>query len=266
MAEQHPELQVRFVVQDEMRGQSHAIYLAKEYLNGPMLMVFADTLIETDLSFLANESADAVAWVKPVIDPRRFGVAEIGKGDWVTRLIEKPKDMNNNLAVVGFYFFKQSEDLLSAIESQFEQDNHLKGEFYLADAVNIMIERGTRMRTERVDVWLDAGTTEAVLETNRYLLTHGHATQLTDPGDNTIIHPVFVHPDASVETSVIGPYTSIGAGCTVKNCIVRDSILEDHASAEDIILDRSLIGQNARVSHNAISMNIGDNSEVQLKR
>ncbi len=265
MSEHHPKTRVRFVVQNEMRGQSHAIYLAKEYLNGPMLMVFADTLIESNLSFLANESADAVVWVKPVIDPRRFGVTEIGKDNWVTRLIEKPKEMNNNLAVVGFYYFKQSEDLISAIEAQFEEDHNLKGEFYLADAVNIMIERGTRMRTERVNVWLDAGTPEAVLETNRYLLNHGYATKSTNHGDNTIIDPVFVHPDANIETSVIGPYASIGAGCTVKNSIVQDTILEDNAHAENIILNGSLIGQNARVRNSAISLNIGDDSDLQLK-
>lgn len=46
----HPEMDVKFVEQPQMRGQSHAIHLAKEHLSGPMLMVFADTLIETDLS------------------------------------------------------------------------------------------------------------------------------------------------------------------------------------------------------------------------
>ncbi len=38
-----------------------------------MLMVFADTLIETDLYFLADEAAEAVAWVKPV--PTRAALA-----------------------------------------------------------------------------------------------------------------------------------------------------------------------------------------------
>jgi len=264
MAEHHPNARVRFIVQEEMRGQSHAIYLAKEYLNGPMLMVFADTLIESDLSFLDDESADAVVWVKPVPDPRRFGVTKIGRDGWVTRLIEKPRDLHNNLAVVGFYYFKQSEDLISAIEAQIEDDHQLKGEFYLADAVNIMIERGTQMRTERVNIWLDAGTPEAVLETNRYLLNNGSATEPADHGNNTIIHPVFVHPDANIESSVIGPYASIGAGCTVKNSIIQDTILEDNAHAENIILKCSLIGQNTKVSHSASSLNIGDNSELQL--
>ena len=130
MDKHYPQLKVKYVVQAEMRGQSHAIYLAKEHLKGPMLMVFADTLIETDLSKLGQDEIDAIAWVKPVPDPRRFGVTEIGADGQVTRLIEKPKEMHNNLAVVGFYYFKHSEDLIAAIESQMEQDMQLKGEFF----------------------------------------------------------------------------------------------------------------------------------------
>ena len=60
MNKHYPHLKVRYVVQSEMRGQSHAIYLAKEYLSGPMLMVFADTLIETDLSSLKQDEIDAI--------------------------------------------------------------------------------------------------------------------------------------------------------------------------------------------------------------
>ncbi|MBL7164631.1 MAG: nucleotidyltransferase [Anaerolineales bacterium] len=266
MDEYHPEFKVRYVLQDEMRGQSHAIYLAKEYLGEPMLMVFADTLIETDLSFLADEEADMVAWVKPVPDPRRFGVTEVGEDGWVMRLIEKPKDVSNNLAVVGFYYFKDSATLLEAIEEQMEQGRQLKGEFYLADAINIMLEDGAKMRTERVQIWLDAGTVEAVLDTNRYLLKHGHdnTTDVGREGNITVIPPVFVHPTAIVEASVIGPYASIGADCTVKNSVIRDTILEKGAQVNEIILEGSLIGENALVDGGAESLNVGDNSEIKI--
>ncbi len=132
----------RYVEQSEMLGQSHAIWLAREGLAGPMLMVFVDTLIETDLSGLPDENAEAVAWVKAVPDPRRFGVAEVNDDGWVTRLIEKPQDVSNNLAVVGFYYFREAGDLLAAIERQMDQDKQLGGEYYLADAINIMLQDG----------------------------------------------------------------------------------------------------------------------------
>jgi glucose-1-phosphate thymidylyltransferase len=246
MQKEYPELQVRYVLQEEMCGQSHAIYLTRDYLSGPMLMVFADTLIETDLSELGKGDVDAMAWVKPVPDPRRFGVAEIGADGWVTRLIEKPKEMHNNLAVVGFYYFK--------------------GEFFLADAVNIMLERGVRMRTQRVNVWLDAGTPETVLETNQYLLENGHANTTSAekcPGI-TVIHPVFIHPNADVQASVIGPYATIGAHCHVRNSVIRNSILEEEAQVTDVVLNESLIGQCAQVKGSPNRLNVGDSSEIRF--
>jgi len=266
ITEHYPDLKASYVVQENPRGQSHAIYLARKFLSGPMLMVFADTLIETNLSFLENEQADAVAWVKPVPDPRRFGVAVLGNDGWVTHLIEKPETMDNNLVVVGFYYFRRAEDLLSAIEEQMERDIKLKGEYFLADAVNIMLERGLKMRTEIVDVWLDAGTSKALLETNRYLLDHSHNSDDRDAQLDSVvtIPPVFIHPTAKVVNSVIGPHVSIGERCQVESSILRDTILEEEAQVTDVILEGSLIGRRAQISRRAGVINAGDQTVVVL--
>jgi len=266
MKENYPHVKAHFVTQEDPRGQSHAIYLARQYLHGPMLMVFADTLLETDLSFLANETADAVTWVKPVSDPRRFGVAVVGADGWVTQLIEKPQDTSNNLAVVGFYYFKSAEALISAIEEQMRRDIQLKGEYYLADAVNIMLERGLKMRVEKVDVWLDAGTVEAMLETNHYLLEHNRDNSIlaAQRSGIVVIPPVFVHPSAKIENAVIGPHASIGAECCVMGSIVRNSILEDGAHVTDVILENSLIGRQAQIQRRAMVVNAGDLTVLTL--
>jgi glucose-1-phosphate thymidylyltransferase len=266
MKEYYPQVKARFVTQEDPRGQSHAIYLARQYLHGPMLMVFADTLLDTDLSFLAHETAEAVAWVKPVPDPRRFGVAVVDADGWVTQLIEKPEDVSNNLAVVGFYYFKSSEALISAIEEQMRRDIQLKGEYFLADAVNIMLERGLKMRVEKVDVWLDAGTVEAMLETNHYLLEHDrdNSALAAQRSGVVVIPPVFVHPSAKIENAVIGPHASIGAECSVLGSIVRNSILEDGAHVTDVILENSLIGRQAQIQRRAMVVNAGDQTVLTL--
>lgn len=262
----YPHLKAQYVIQEDPRGQSHAIALAREHLHGPMLMVFADTLIETDLSFLADEQAEAVAWVKPVPDPRRFGVAVVDEEGCVTRLIEKPTEMDNNLVVVGFYYFQRAEDLLSAIDEQMKREMKLKGEFFLADAINIMLERGLKMRTEKVDIWLDAGTSDALLETNRYLLNNGrnNTKQAVQAANLVVIPPVFIHPTADVDNSVIGPHVSVGAGCRVESSILRDTILEDEAQVKDVILEGSLIGRRAQISRRAGLINAGDQTVVKL--
>jgi glucose-1-phosphate thymidylyltransferase len=263
----YPEIPAHFVVQDNPAGQSHAIYLAREFLQeGPMLMIFADTLMEADLSFLNHEKADAVAWVKPVPDPRRFGVAEVGADGWVTRLIEKPQDMNNNLAVIGCYYFKHAADLISAIEEQMRRNLQIKGEFFLADAINILIERGAKMRVQEVDVWLDAGTSEALLESNHYLLDHGRANYSTPQilDDVVLIPPVFIHPEAEIHHSVIGPYVSIGCGCKIETTIMRNSILEEGAKVNDLVIEDSLVGRKTEIIGRPRIINAGDNTDLTL--
>ncbi|MBS1249710.1 MAG: Bifunctional protein GlmU [Chloroflexi bacterium] len=267
MAKEHPEFKVHYIVQEEMRGQSHALYLAREHLTGPMLMVFADTLIETDLSFLTDEELDIVAWVKAVPDPRRFGVAEVNEDGQVTRLIEKPKSMDNNLAVVGFYYFKEGKLLVEAIEEQIRRDIQLKSEYFLADAINIMLEdEETKMGTEKVDVWLDAGTPEAVLETNRYLLEHGHenSSQVAERSSVRVTPPIYVHPQAEVKDSMLGPHVAIGAGCRVQGCVIQNTVIEEDSQVANLILQDTLIGQNAQVTGQAVTVNLGDNTKVEI--
>lgn len=264
--EHYPHMQAHFVLQEDPRGQSHAVYLAREYLQGPLLIVFADTLIETDLSFLAQEEADAVVWVKQVDDPRRFGVVDLDDRGRVRRLVEKPADMKLDQAVVGFYYFRRGEDLIAAIEEQMDRDIRLKGEFFLADAINIMLENGLDMRAEKVDVWLDAGTPEALLETNRYLLERGRSNgqQITARDDVVIVPPVYIHPTAQISKSIIGPFVSLGAGCHVNSSILRDSILEDDAQVTDVILQNSLVGRRAHIQRRAGVINAGDQTVVIL--
>ncbi|HSB65478.1 MAG TPA: sugar phosphate nucleotidyltransferase [Anaerolineales bacterium] len=260
----HPELKIHYVEQTEMRGQSHAIYLAKEYLDGPMVMIYGDTLIRTDFSFLPTETSGAVTWVKAVSDPRRFGVASLGRDGWVTHLVEKPQDMDNNLVLVGCYYFQDSAALLTAIEEQMRRNIALKNEFFLADAVNIMLEHDLKMRVQRVDIWLDAGTPEDVISTNRYLLDHGHDNSVEASAKHTsvILPPVFIHPNATVENSVIGPYTSIGDHCIIQSSIIRDSIVDDGSQVENEILEHSLIGREVRIKGHPGVMNIGDHAEL----
>jgi len=167
---------------------------------------------------------------------------------------------------VGFYYFRHAEDLIASIETQIADNLQLKGEFFLADAVNILLQGGAKMGTQRVDIWLDAGTPEAVLETNHYLLDHGkgNGKELTSGNGVTLIPPVFIHPEAEVKTSVIGPYTSIGAGCKVSNAIIAESILEDGSQVNNVVLENSLIGQAAAVTGCPSSLNVGDNSAINF--
>jgi glucose-1-phosphate thymidylyltransferase len=263
MQERHAEKTVHYVVQAEMRGQSDALYLAREFLSGPMLMAFSDTLVETDFSFLSHASADSIAWVKPVPDPRRFGVVELGPDGMVRRLIEKPAGLENNLVVVGFYYFCSGEGLIAAIEEQMRRQVQLKNEFFLADAVNILLERGACMSIQRVDVWLDAGTPESVLETNRYLLENGSDNTMQAAREGvTIIPPVFIHESAQIFASVIGPHVSIGADCCVDRAIISNSIIDEGSDIINIAIEDSLLGRQVNLRGQSLHLNLGDQSST----
>jgi len=267
--EKYPHLKAHYVVQNEMKGQSHAMWLAREYLHGPMQMVFSDTLIETDFSFLAHEEADAVAWVMPVPDPRRFGVAEVGQDGYITRFIEKPQTMENNLVIAGCYYYREGRELIAAIEEQFERNISLKNEFFLADAMTIMIERGAKMRVNEISTWLDTGTIEATLDTNKVLLDQlGSNVGKFTSSNVELIEPVAIGEGAEISNSTIGPHASIGANCKISNSTISESIIEPGCEIQGAVLNRSLIGRQAKVKGRGDGqvgrLNVGDTSEVLL--
>lgn len=267
MDQNHPDKKVHYVVQEQMRGQSDALYQARHLLTGPTLMTFSDTLLEVDLGFLRDEKADGVALVKPVPDPRRFGVAQLDASGRVTRLIEKPKDTANNLALVGFYYFRSGEALVQAIAEQFAREIMLKGEYFLVDAINVMIEHGAYYRVEQIDTWLDAGTPEALFETNRYKLQNGYANISGCDAEKgvAVISPAFIHPTAEVSSSVIGPYVSIGANCKIENVVIRNAIVDAETHLSDLVLQDSLLGRYVNIHGQAASMNVGDNASWEMK-
>ena len=266
----YPHLKVHYVTQSVMRGQSDALFLARQYLQGPMLMIYSDTLIETDLSILADETLDGIAWVKSVPDPRRFGVAEVDEDNFIKRLVEKPDNFDNKLALPGCYYFRSGEELIQAIQEQFRRDIQLKGEYFLADAINILLEGKSRMRIQPVSVWLDTGTIAATLETNRYLLEHGRENPANHLGaDVEITRPVFIHPSARVTNSRIGPHVSIGPDCMITDSQIVNSILEEGVSVESVALDHSIIGRHVSIlgrgaNEPSVSLNLGDNCSVNL--
>ncbi len=267
MQEYYPSVETNFYTQVEMLGQTHAIAIAREQIEGPTLILFADTIVHDDLSFLLDPDfrEDGVVWVKQVEDPRRFGVVVTGEDGYIQDIIEKPDSMDNDLAVVGYYYFARGEDLMAAIDQQLNQNMINKGEYYIADAMKLMIEQGAELMPKTVDVWLDAGVPGTVLETNRYLLDHQHEQPLPDdlPDDVEVIPPVMIHPSAHIRRSKIGPHASIGAGCRVEGSTIENSIIEAETVVDSSRLNQALVGERAYVSGVNGAVIVGDDSVVK---
>jgi glucose-1-phosphate thymidylyltransferase len=257
-------IKARFVEQAEMLGQAHAIYLAKEHLQAdtPVFVIFVDTLFEADLTNLQQDGSDALIFVKEVDDPRPFGVVTLNERGEITRFVEKPTTTENKLVVVGLYYFARSLPLLAAIEQLMARRIMTKNEYFLADAMQLMVQDGMKFHTRQVSEWLDCGRADTVLATNRYLLDHGHdnSAQLTHYAQTIIIPPVRIDPSARIARSVIGPHVTIAANAVIEDCLVRDSIIDEGAFCKDTLLAQSLVGRNARVEGRFRAVNVGDSS------
>jgi glucose-1-phosphate thymidylyltransferase len=263
---QHYDFPARYIEQKELKGQAHAIGLAREHVDGPVLIIFVDTIADADLSLLDRVDADGVIYVKEVEDPRRFGVVTLDEEGYIRRFVEKPDRPVSNLAVIGIYYLRDSQLLFDCIDELIRRDIQTKGEYFLADALQLMVDRGARLIASTVDVWEDCGTPEAVLHTNRYLLENGKASDGSSiEAENTvIIPPVYIHPTAQIRNSVIGPYATVAAGCRIEESIIRDSIIDEGSIITACMLDQSLIGKGAFVKGRYRRLNVGDSASVDF--
>ncbi len=258
----HYDYKARFIEQKVMRGQADAIALTEEYLEGDLLIIFVDTLVETDLTVINRlGDTDGIAFVAEVPDPARFGIAVLGADGYVKKLVEKPQQPDSNLAVVGLYYFKDCRWLLRAIHTLMESGRSLKGEYYLVDAIQVMLDEGAKLHTQTVSVWEDTGTPDAVLHANRYLLRG--MDKHTEPymqGTSLILPPSYVAQEAKVENSVVGPYASISEGAVIHDSIVKNSIISANARITSAMLFGAIVGERAQVEGSYQTVNLGDDS------
>jgi glucose-1-phosphate thymidylyltransferase len=254
-------IKVDFVEQEERLGLGHAIYLARHTISrDPILIILGDTVFDVDLKALTTTDC-SVLGVKEVEDPRRFGVAEIEHG-YITKLVEKPEHPKSKLALVGIYFVKNPQILVECLRVEIKGNIRTRGEFQLTDALQMMIDRGERMKTFPIDGWFDCGKPETLLETNRHLLDQ-RSTVSTKP-DVVVQPPVFISEKATVHNSVIGPYATIADDAIVENAIIRNSIVSEGARVSNSLLEDSIVGNNASVRGAYKRINIGDSSELEF--
>jgi glucose-1-phosphate thymidylyltransferase len=262
----HYDFKTRFIEQKVMRGQADAISLAEDYLEGDLLSIFVDTLFEADLELTQRiPDADGIAYVAEVPDPSRFGIAVLGPDGYVTRLVEKPQNPESNLAVAGLYYFKDAKWLVRAIHTLMDSGRSLKGEYYLVDAIQVMLDEGAKLRTSTVSVWEDTGTPDAVLHANRYLLrkTDEHKEPYLH-GTSLIVPPSYISPEAKAEHSIIGPYASVSEGANIRDSIVKNSIVSANAKITGAMLFGAIVGERATVEGSYQTVNLGDDSATHI--
>jgi glucose-1-phosphate thymidylyltransferase len=266
MDREFPQLNCTYLQQKEKLGPAHAISLAagRVVSGDDLLIVFNDTIFITDVQQIASLSmdCDGLVFSKEVEDYQRFGVNIVRNG-FITDMVEKPDQPVSKLAQVGLYYLRDGLDFMGSLQKCIDDGETVKGEYYLPPVFMRMIRAGKKLRAPEIDAWLDCGTPETLLSTNRYLLggrSHTHGTVI----DSVLIEPVHIGYGATVRNCILGPHVSIASECVVEQSIISDSIINTGANVQSVILSSSILGDSVTLAGASRKMNIGDNSLIDI--
>jgi glucose-1-phosphate thymidylyltransferase len=264
----YPQLSCTFVTQSDRRGTGHAIWLTRDAVkDDEVMIVLGDTVCDYNVKETIASPVSQIG-VRKVDDPRSFGVAELNDKDIVTRMVEKPLIPKSNMAMVGIYYIKEAAAMYAALEKNLAGPADDNGEYHLTNALQLMIENGISLHAFRVNNWFDCGKKETLLSTNAILLKQMDDQPPTacdhDYDTTVIIHPVNIAEGCIIRHSIIGPNVSIGEHTKIESSIVRDSIIGSYAELQQVVLNSSIIGNDAYVRGLSQSLNIGDNTEIDL--
>src|SRR5579859_8139055 len=179
-----------FIEQKVQDGTAGAVALARKYADQPVFIIFVDTIFDADLSVVKNTDADGIIWVMEVEDYQRFGVVVTDDKGYMTKIVEKPTTPISKRANIGLYYIKNWKLLYEGIDWTLKQPKN-KGEFYLTDAFQYMIDHGAKIKVIDVHGWYDAGEQGTLLQTNRTMLEKGRARRPSNiPKGVTVVDPV----------------------------------------------------------------------------
>jgi len=278
---------VTYIPQEPL-GLAHAVKTAKPFLGEEsFIMCLGDNLQGQGLTAFVQkfikEKMDALILLKTVDDPTKFGVATLDDEANIVKLVEKPKDSESNLAIVGTYIF--SSNIFKAID---KIKPSWRGEIEITDAIQEMINMGFNVKAETLSTWwLDTGKKDDILTANAKVLdvytkqaVNGSVRESKIEGRvairknakvvNSILRgPCIIGDNCTIENSFIGPYTSIGDGTKIVDSSIEYSVILEDAQITGVDrLEESLIGKNAKVTRNhrngCLKLHLGDYSEVEI--
>jgi len=253
--------------QDQPLGTGHAIMCAKDSLNGPAVIAYADTLIRAD--FDLDKSADSVIWVKQVDQPEAYGVVKLNDNQEIIELVEKPDQFVSDLAVIGIYYFKEVSQLKDELQLVLDNNVINGGEYQINDGIKQMMAKGKKFVSGKVDEWMDCGNKKVTLETNMRMLGF-----LEKDGENlisnsvqldnaNIIEPCFIGENVILKDTTVGPYVSIGDNTSILNATIKNSLIQTNSKISNANLDNAMIGNYVVFDGNFEAISIGDYSVLE---
>lgn len=281
---------VTYLEQDAPRGLAHAVLTAERFLrDSPFVMYLGDNLLQHGITPLVEEyrslNCNSEILLTKVPNPSQFGVAELSDDGKVIKLTEKPANPKSDLALVGVYMF--DENIFDAAKSIKPSK---RGELEITDAIQWLLDHQFTVHPHIVKGWWkDTGKIEDMLEANRTVLdtfervvrgsiqgsTAIEGKVVVDEGaqiiDSVVRGPAIIGRDARITHAYVGPYTSIGNGCSLEHCEIENSIVLENSTISNVDgrIEASLIGKNVKITRThrkpaAYRFMLGDNSEVGI--
>ncbi len=252
----------RFIEQKVQDGTAGAINLARPHVHGPVMIIFVDTIFEADLTLAETTDADGIIWAKEVEDYQRYGVVVTDADGCMTRIVEKPSEPISRLANIGLYYVRDVAALWAGIDHVLAAPPH-KGEFFLTDAFQHMIDHGRKIRTAEVGGWYDCGQLETTIETNGILLAQGAAAHPPVGKGVTLVEPVLIEAGCTLERSTIGPNVTLERGTVVRDATLMNAIVGPGCTIERSTISGAMLGQQVQVTDFTGSGSFGAHSVVR---
>ena len=263
---EHYPIKATFVEQKSLDGTAGAINLARPYVNGPVLIVFVDTLFDADLSLIRSSDADGIIWAKEVEDYQRFGVLVTDRAGMMTRIVEKPDTPISRLANIGLYYIRDWKTLFEGIAEVMRRPPGIGAEFYLTDAFQYMVDHGRKLQVAEVTGWYDCGKVGTLLETNHHLLEHGRARAPRETPGITIRPPVYIEDGVTLRAATIGPNVTIEAGSEVRDSTIENSILGRNVRVTRATVRGSVVGDSQVIEDRSVDGCVLDAGELAPAR
>lgn len=255
--------------QTEALGTAHAINCAKDSMQGPIIIAFADTLFRADFNLNTND--DGVIWVKQVEDPSAFGVVKLDDNGFITDFVEKPKDFVSDLAIIGIYYFNSAEKLMAEINYIIDNDIKDGGEYQLTTALENLRQKGAKFSLGKVDDWMDCGNKNITVETNGKILNYEKEEMAQYPAsakieNSIIIPPCYIGENVTITNSIIGPKVSLGNHTIVSNSNISNTLVQEKSEIHSAHLCNSMIGNSAKYVGECRDISLGDFSTLDFSK
>lgn len=272
-------------------GVAHVIKIAREFLSEEDFVFYlGDNIILGDVKAFVDtfydQKLNALLALSKVKDPERFGVPRI-ENNRIVEVIEKPDNPPSQYAVAGIYVY--DKNIHNIIENL---PPSLRGEYEISDAHTELIKQGFIVGySEITGWWKDTGKPQDLLEGNQLLLAQIQNSDIEGEiektvtiegnvvisegtkikGNSLIRGPVIIGKNTIIEDSYIGPYTSIGDDCEIRNSEIEHSLLMHNATiytakriVDSIIGNGVIVTDKEKTFPTGHKLIIGDNSQVEL--